>query len=133
MPHCAAPGVSIQALCSARTAAGRDPSRCQRTTFCRHERRHRTLSRQAIKPVRQTRTAQQRAFDAFRREYNDERPHEAAGQQTPTSHCTTSQRSYSARLAVPEYPRHFLEKTITTAGTFRFGERIVYLTNLLTN
>ena len=48
-----------------------------------HERMHRTLKRQAIKPVRQTCTAQQRNFDAFRREYNEERPHEALGQRTP--------------------------------------------------
>jgi len=50
-----------------------------------HERMHRTLKRQAIKPVRQTCAAQQRDFDAFRREYNDERPHEALGQTTPAS------------------------------------------------
>ena len=33
-----------------------------------HERMHRTLKRQAIKPVRQTCAAQQRNVDAFRRE-----------------------------------------------------------------
>lgn len=38
---------------------------------------------QAIKPVRQTCAAQQRNFDVFRREYDDERPHEALGQTTP--------------------------------------------------
>ena len=91
------------------------------------------LKRQAIKPVRQTCTAQQRNFDAFRREYNDERPHEALGQQTPASRYTTSPRPYPARLPVPDYPGHFRVKTITTAGTFRFGKRIVYLANALTN
>ena len=98
-----------------------------------HARRHRTLKRQAIKPVRQTCTAQQRNVDAFRREYNDERPHEALGQHTLASRYTTSPRPYPARLPVPDYPGHFLVKTITTAGTFRFGKRIVYLANALTN
>jgi len=98
-----------------------------------HERMHRTLKRQAIKPVRATCTAQQRNVDAFRREYNDERPHEALGQTTPASHDTTSPRPYPSRLPVPEYPGHFRVKTITTAGTFRFGKRIVYLANALTN
>ena len=98
-----------------------------------HERMHRTLKRQAIKPVRQTCAAQQRNFDAFRREYNDARPHEALGQQTPTSHYTTSPRPYPSRLPIHEYPGHFVAKTITTAGTFRFGKRIVYLANTLTN
>jgi len=91
------------------------------------------IKRQAIKPVRATCTAQQRNVDAFRREYNDERPHEALGQTTPASHYTTSPRPYPSRLPVPEYPGHFRVKTITTAGTFRFGKRIVYLANALTN
>lgn len=39
----------------------------------------RPLKRQAIKPVRHTCTVQQRNVDPFRREYNDERPHEALG------------------------------------------------------
>ena len=98
-----------------------------------HERMHRTLKRQAIKPVRATCAAQQRNFDAFRHEYNDERPHEALGQTTPASHYTPSPRPYPTRLPVPEYPGHFTVKTITTAGTFRFGKRIVYLANALTN
>ena len=50
-----------------------------------HERMHRTLKRQAVRPVRATCAAQQRNFDAFRREYNTERPHERLGQQTPAS------------------------------------------------
>jgi putative transposase len=98
-----------------------------------HERMHRTLKRQAIKPVRQTCTAQQRNFDAFRREYNDERPHESLGQTTPASHYTVSPRPYPVRLPQPEYPGHFRVKRITTGGTFRLGKRLVYLANALTN
>ena len=98
-----------------------------------HERMHRTLKRQAIKPVRQTCAAQQRNFDAFRREYNDERPHETLGQTTPASHYTVSPRPYPARLPQPEYPGHFLTKRITTGGTFKFGKRLLYLANALTN
>ena len=93
----------------------------------------RTLKRQAIKPVRNTCTAQQRNFDAFRRDYNDERPHEALGQRPPASRYTTSPRHYPARIPTPEYPGHFVVKTITTAGTFRFGKRFVCLANALTN
>ena len=98
-----------------------------------HERIHRTLKQQAIKPVRQTGTAQQPSVDAFRREYNDDRPHEALGQRTPASQYTASPRPYPTRLVTPEYPGHFVVKTITTAGTFRFGKRLIYLANALTN
>jgi transposase InsO family protein len=53
-----------------------------------HERLHRTLKRQAIKPVRASCAAPQRNFDAFQREYNTARPHERLGQET--RHRTTS-------------------------------------------
>lgn len=92
-----------------------------------HERMHRTLKRQAIKPVRATCAAQQRNFDAFRREYNLERPHERLNQETPASQYRPSPRPYPERLPALEYPGHFLVKKITTGGTFRFRNRLLYL------
>lgn len=96
-----------------------------------HERMHRTLKRQAIKPVRASCIAQQRNFDAFRREYNTERPHERLNQETPASRYGTSPRSYPERLPTLEYPGHFLVKKITTGGTFRFRHRLLYLANAM--
>jgi transposase InsO family protein len=94
-----------------------------------HERMHRTLKRQAIKPVRKTCTAQQRNFDAFRHEYNEVRPHETLGQATPASRYRPSPRPYPERLPTLEYPGHYLVKKITTGGTFRFRSRLLYLAN----
>ncbi|MDQ2664775.1 MAG: integrase core domain-containing protein [Gemmatimonadota bacterium] len=97
-----------------------------------HERMHRTLKRQAIKPVRANRTALQRNFDAFRQEYNEERPHERLDQETPASRYRSSPRPYPDRLPALEYPGHFQVKRITTTGTFRFGsKKLLYLTNAM--
>ena len=96
-----------------------------------HERMHRTLKREAIKPVRAGCAAQQRNFDAFRREYNTERPHEYLGQETPASRYMASPRPYPARLPAPDSPRHFVVKKITTGGTFRFRTRLLYLANAM--
>lgn len=96
-----------------------------------HERMHRTLKRQAIKPVRASCIAQQRNFDAFRREYNTERPHERLNQETPASQYGPSPRPYPERLPTLEYPGHFLVKKITTGGTFRFQHRLLYLANAM--
>ena len=96
-----------------------------------HERMHRTLKRQAIKPVRGSCTAQQRNFDAFRHEYNEERPHERLAQQTPASQYQASRRPYPERLPALEYPGHFVVKKITTGGTFRFQGRLLYLANAM--
>ncbi len=49
----------------------------------RHERMHRTLQAETARPAAANRRAQQKAFERFRQEYNQERPHEALGQQTP--------------------------------------------------
>jgi putative transposase len=96
-----------------------------------HERMHRTLKRHAIKPVRATCAAQQRNFDAFRREYNTERPHERLNQETPASPYVVSPRPYPERLPPLEYPGHFLVKKVTTGGTFRFQSRLLYLANAM--
>ena len=96
-----------------------------------HERMHRTMKRRAIKPVHRTCAAQQKQFDAFRLEYNTELPHEALGQETPGSRYRGSARSYPTRLPGPEYPRHFLVKHVTDAGTFRFQRHLLYIANAL--
>jgi len=49
----------------------------------RHERMHRTLHEQTARPPARNATAQQASFDAFRKHYNEERPHEALGQRPP--------------------------------------------------
>ena len=50
---------------------------------------------------------QQRAFDRFRREYNELRPHEALGMQTPAAVYTRSPRVYPGRVREPEYDQAF--------------------------
>jgi putative transposase len=96
-----------------------------------HERMHRTLKRQATRPVQRTCARQQRVFDAFRTEYNEVRPHEWLDQETPASHYTASPRPYPARLPPLEYPGHFLVKKVTTGGTFRMHHKLLYLANAM--
>jgi transposase InsO family protein len=56
----------------------------------RHERMHLTLKQYTASPPASSRRAQQRRFDFFRHEYNDERPHEALAQSFPAEnyHCS---------------------------------------------
>ena len=92
-----------------------------------HERMHRTLKRRAVKPVQRTCVRQQRQFDAFRLEYNTERPHERLGHATPASRYHPSPRPYPERLTPIEYPGHFVVKKVTTGGKFRSQTRLLYL------
>lgn len=96
-----------------------------------HERMHKTLKRGAIRPPRATLAAQQRAFNTFRTLYNQERPHQALRGETPSARYRSSPRSFPDPLPPIEYPGHFLVREITGAGTFRFGERLYFLSNAL--
>jgi len=96
-----------------------------------HERMHKTLKRGAIRPPRATLAAQQRAFNRFRREYNDERPHQFLRGRTPGSLYRPSSRPYAGALPALEYPRHFIVKRVTNAGTIRFKTKLLYLSTAL--
>jgi putative transposase len=66
---------------------------------------HKTLKAEATRPPKADRRAQQRRFDTFRAELNEERPHEALAQATPASCYAASPRAYPARLAPLAIPR----------------------------
>src|SRR5216117_4494200 len=96
-----------------------------------HERMHKTLKAEAIRPPRATLAPQQRAFNRFRAEYNHERPHQFLKGATPASRYRTSPRPYTGTLPPIEYPGHFIVKRITNAGTFRFKKRLLFIANAL--
>jgi transposase InsO family protein len=50
----------------------------------RHERMHRTLKSDALNPIARNLKEQQKAFDIFRHDYNNDRPHESLHDQTPS-------------------------------------------------
>lgn len=87
----------------------------------RHERMHSTLKAETARPPRSSFSAQQRAFDRFQVEYNDERPHEALGQQVPASLYRRSLRAYPSRLPELEYPAHFQTRVAYPNGVISFG------------
>jgi len=93
----------------------------------RHERMHRTLKRETASPPRATARAQQRSFDAFRSEYNEERPHEALAMQTPASVYSRSPREYPARLPEIEYPLGYEVRLVQRHGDVYFGNRRIFL------
>jgi len=95
----------------------------------RHERMHRTL-KQDLSPA-EDRRAQQRELDRFRREYNEVRPHEALGMQTPASVYEPSPRPYPDKLPEVEYPDAMLVRTIRSHGHFRWKMHDVFLSEVL--
>ena len=92
---------------------------------------HRTLKAETTRPPAADLARQQRACTAFRREYNDERPHAALGGDPPGARYARSPRAYPATLPALEYPGHFLVKRVTHAGTIRFKHKLLFLANAL--
>ena len=91
----------------------------------RHERLHGTLAREACRPPTANRRAQQQCFDAFRRIYNDERPHEAINNVTPGMIYRASPRPYPARLLEIVYPDHWQIRMVHHSGDIQWrGERL---------
>ena len=92
---------------------------------------HRTLKRAACRPVHANRTAQQRAFDTFREEFNLERPHEAIDDDTPSARYQPSISTYTEKLPPIQYPGHYTVKRVTHQGTIRFKHKLFFLSRTL--
>jgi len=97
----------------------------------RHERMHRTLKQETAQPPRRNRLAQQRAFDAFRRDYNETRPHQALGQIPPARRHVTSLRPFPRHLEDPAYPESHEPCRVRLDGSFRWCNRTIALSPVL--
>ena len=97
----------------------------------RHERMHRTLKQETASPAAANRRAQQRAFDRFRQEYNEVRPHEALDMQTPAAVYRWSPRAYPARLPEPEYGGAMLVRSVHPHGHIRWKKHEIFLSEVL--
>lgn len=99
----------------------------------KHERMHQTLKAEATRPPSSSLTEQQLRFDRFLREYNQERPHESLGQETPASRYSPSERVFPSVLPELIYPAHFEIRTVTDSGAINFRARRFQLSTALTN
>lgn len=97
----------------------------------RHERMHRTLKFEATRPPKKDGKSQQEEFDRFREEYNNERPHEALGQKTPTTFYRNSDRSYPNKLREIEYPSSYEVRWVRHNGEIKWGGEKIYLSEAI--
>jgi transposase InsO family protein len=93
----------------------------------RHERMHGTLKRETADPPARTLSRQQGRFDAFVREYNRDRPHEALGMATPASAYEPSPRAYPERLPELEYPAGSRLRKVDGDGDVRWNVSKVFV------
>lgn len=93
----------------------------------RHERMHRTLKAETARPPAATPAAQQARFDRWRREFNQERPHEAIGMQRPAQRYRPSARRYTDHPVAPGYPPHYEVRRVKREGSIKWRNRRSYI------
>lgn len=94
----------------------------------KHERMHRTLKDETTKPPAANSRAQQRKFNAFKREFNEERPHEALDMNTPAQLYQPSNRPMPDKLPPLEYPDRFEVRYVSANGGIRWKQQWVNVT-----
>ena len=97
----------------------------------RHERMHRTLKAETADPPAATLAEQQRRFDGFRAIYNDERPHEALGFETPASVYRPSDRVYPCALREPSYAEGAAVRRVRTNGVIKWAGELIFVSEAL--
>jgi len=97
----------------------------------RHERLHETLKLEGCQPPAANRRAQQQRFDVFRRVYNEERPHEALANATPSMIYQSSARPYPARLAEIVYPDGWQVRQVRQDGSIKWAGEYLFVSEVL--
>ena len=87
----------------------------------RHERMHRTLKAETTRPAAGSLPAQQRKFNVFIDEFNNERPHEALDQQTPAACYRPSTREMPETIPPFVYPDRFEVRYVSGNGGIRWN------------
>ncbi len=96
-----------------------------------HEQFHRVLKAETTRPPAAHARAQQQRFTAFVREYNQERPHEALGDEVPARYFTPSPRVLPVRLPPLEYPGHFEVRRVSLMGQCGWRNHVLFLSGAL--
>jgi len=96
-----------------------------------HERMHRTLKAEATRPTRRTAELQQRAFNRFRKIYNEERPHEALDLQPPASLYQPSEKRMPRRLEPVSYPESYQTRRVNLHGQVRWRGAYYFVSETL--
>jgi hypothetical protein len=98
-----------------------------------HERMHRTMAEATTRPPAKNRREQQKGFDRFQSEYNEERPHETLGQVVPSSLYRGSARQFPEKAPKIEYRSHLEVRLVSKIGSIKFKDRSFFLGSALSH
>lgn len=97
----------------------------------RHERMHRTLKAGINLNLKSSLGRQQKWFDHFLKEFNEERPHQGLELKTPITVYKKSDRSYPLTLPEIIYPDEYLIRKVRTNGQIKYLGKLYFVSELL--
>jgi len=97
----------------------------------RHERMHLTLLQDTADPPAASLREQLERLRAFQRLYNEERPHESLGNDTPAEHYAASPRRFDGVLRAPEYGPDYEVRRVRRNGEIRWRGDTIYISEAL--
>jgi putative transposase len=97
----------------------------------RHERMHRTLKAGINSNTKSSLQAQQKWFDHFKNEFNEERPHHSLNFKRPAEIYQASTREYPSVLPEVTYPDDFLIRKVRSNGEIKYFGKQFFISELL--
>jgi len=97
----------------------------------RHERMHRTLKAETTRPPAATLAEQQARFDAFRHDFNHDRPHEALDQRMPAEFYRSSPRPMPAHVPEPWYDADHEVRRVRPNGEIKWHGGRIFISEAL--
>jgi putative transposase len=97
----------------------------------RLERLHLTLLQDTADPPARTLREQLLRFRSFQRIYNEERPHQALGNDTPADHYTLSPRRFDGVLREPHYQPEQMVRRVRHNGEIKWHGTSIYISGAL--
>jgi transposase InsO family protein len=97
----------------------------------KHERMHRTLKEDTASPPAPTLAIQRERFTAFQHCFNEQRPHQALGMQTPAFLYRPSARLFPSSLNEIKYDERHIVRPVRNNRTIRWKSKEVFITEVL--
>jgi transposase InsO family protein len=94
-----------------------------------HERMHRDMMRELENKIDGDLLKHQKVFDRWRKQFNEERPHEALGMKTPSMLYLKSERKYPCMDIEIDYSGRMKSRIVNDRGFFNFHRRRIFVGN----
>jgi transposase InsO family protein len=96
-----------------------------------HERMHLDIKKELEGKIAGSLKMHQQVFNVWRKEFNEERPHESLAMKTPAAVYANSDIKYDCSIDLIEYPRTFKSRQVNDRGYINHLGRRIFITNAL--